>query len=852
MGYWENINERYPNDSSYVSGSGDLRGLPVRHHRMPTLDYLVSSLYSGNSNVGITQLPRLGIAATNVNIPADIQDKIKRWKIFYAKKNNTNSLVVGNDLLQFGVSPANDSNVQWGTGGNWYVQAEPGGSDTWVDFNFSAKNTIRGHALEFLDENLSITPTYARFAYKLRRTNINTQYTGFRSSGGKLTVTGQDRGSNTSAVVDFTVPGQTTRSGAGFIKRLDNFKYLPANSLFGKFKTQYTEGVFVADINNPSTDFSGIDFDIYRTNSGGQAPDPDPWFGPIGGGEDTMYMQYYRLLSDVHTSFTQQTLIPMEGNATPSETQTGTGTAFFVGGNVFLCYMSYLAAGPNNGNPDDNQTDPFEEGGRFWKAYIGYSTKNFNYRHQIPGDVSTYYHGKTDVRALFTPYVTTSAVNHRALFKLDAGVNKIEYNTDYNMMNEFFNGVIWNTEIINQTSFPNTIIWTPVQNEESKEYSWRSFLSGDRYVIPKNKGEIVNLQGIKNKDLLIHTEFALFKSRTDIRVAAEGENVFFKSTSIFDLPPEDLVPANGGYAGTQNRFSCVLTKAGYTFVDDLQGKAFLYDGTLQEISSNGMRMFFRDFMKIGSTDNQDNPFTQNGYTAVFDERNNRFITGKKYGSQSWTISYNPSNKTWVSYHDYIPDYLFSTVDNITYGIKDSRFYIQNIPTGTQKGRFYGATIYSSYIDQVSNQETGEDKEYTEISWVSESYPNLYVTGQPNNNLNYTNTFTHLTVRTPDRCTGRIPLSLNNNFDLLYTANIRNLNRTWYFNDFRDIALQTGFTQGFYSNYTIDPTKLNTNMEWYDRRKFVDKYLICRYEYDNITNNRLLFVEGDISYRYAQR
>ena len=85
-----------------------------------------------------------------------------------------------------------------------------------------------------------------------------------------------------------------------------------------------------------------------------------------------------------------------------------------------------------------------------------------------------------------------------------------------------------------------------------------------------------------------------------------------------------------------------------------------------------------------------------------------------------------------------------------------------------------------------------------------------------------------------------------------SSNLRNLNRTWYFNDIRDIATQTGFTLGFYEDFELDLTKLDTNTEWYDSRKFIDKYVTCRYEYNNTENKRLLFLESDIEYRNETR
>lgn len=860
MGYWENINEVYPNTTEFNgSASGhDVRGLGVRHHRFPTLSSLVTNYYSGDTTVGVTNLPRLGINVSNVNIPAELQGQIKRWKIFYAKKDTNNSLFMSDDLTQFSFHTETDSNIRWGTGGNWGISAESGGVNTWKSM-FTAyvhRDRLRAHCIA-VEDKAGFIPNYSTFAYKLKRSGLNYQYTGFGSTGGMLTLSGKniggvaaEVGKEASAVVDYTA--NTVRSSVGstgFTIKVNNTNFLPQNALNNNASTQYTEGVFDITLNEDPNTYSTLNLSTLYTNSTGQNCDNYQFNLVLDDGyEETFYQQYFRYLSDVHTSVFQQDLIPLESYSSASTSSLSN----VYGGNGFLCYQSYLSCGPLNANPNTTLGNPYEEGVRTWKAYVGYSNKNLNFRYQTIGDSSTYYHGKTDVRSLFTPYASSATVGHDILFKLDSSVNNLQYNTDYNQMNEFITGVIWSPTLIQETSFPNTVIYTPVQSEGSKEFTWRTFLSGDSYTIQKNKGDIVNLQGIANKELIIHTRYSIFRTRTDAKAGVDGENIFYKSANLFDLPPEELVPTPNGYGGTQNKMACVLTKAGYAYVDDLQGKVFLYNGQLEEISSNGLRQFFRDYMQINA-DNNDNPFNDYGYTISFDERFNRLLVAKKYDTLSWTISFNPLTKSWVSYHDWFPDYIFSTVEGFTYGIKNNEFFYMNRkPMTTTKGIYFDATTYPSFIDVVHNEEPYSDKEFVAANWITEVYPNGMTSGQVDTTLNYTTTCDYITFYTPQHCSGRIPLALVDDIDTLYTSNLRNLNRTWYFNGIRDIALTTGFLNTFYNNYTIDTTKLNTSMEWYDQRRFIDKYVTCRYEFSNLLNYRFLFLESNIQYKNATR
>lgn len=860
MGYWENEGENYPDDPTFVGAiAGDLRGLPVRHHRFPTAGYLVDTYYGGDAEVGITKLPNLLIQATNVNIPVEAQAQISRWKIFFAKKNLQDSLVLGSDLLHFDANPELDPDVQWSSGGNWETSFAGG-----ADFNDIDKDALRGHSLDLVLQQGAVTPVYALFNYKLRRYNLNTIYDGFRSDGGLITACGSFApltGDSlvTAAVIDYTVPSSTVRTALGnFFKRLDNFTYVPANALNGLVKTQHSEGIFHAEINSPGAAFVSIDTVLLDSaNSSNTAPTkPFKLLGggldPLGGKEDTMYLQYFNLLTSVHNSFGTQDLIPTRDYGAPSDTS----LLLIRGGDSFMCYMSYMTASPR-GSDLINDNARYTDGVRIWKAYIGYSRYNFNYRHEEAGNIPTFYHGKTDVRTLFSepifdyhpgdptvPILTGGGL--KSLVLTNQEINQIAYTEDYNRLNNFTVGVINHPSVLNQTDFPNTIIYSTVQNEESKEFSWSTFRAGDRFVTTKNRGDIINLQGFRNKQLIIHTEDSFFRTRTDIQVQADGENVFFQSANLFELPPEEPIP---GYAGTQHKFGCVMTKVGYIFPDDQQGKMFLYDGeNLQEISSNGMRNFFRDFMGVA----EDNPFTSNGYSIGYDESMNRVIVTKKNGDTSWTISYNPSKRSWVSYHDYIPDHLFILANSSLYSLKDSNFHLNNpIPDTIQKGQYYGATINPMYIDVVFNPDAQTVKQFIAISWLTESYPVLVTDGQQDMEYNYDNTYTHITVRSADHCTGRIPLVQIGGIDSQYDSNLRNVSRNWYFDGLRDVAIAPGFVNGFYSNFSINPAKLNTNMDWHDQRKFTDKYVICRFEYDNVVNNRLILLENKIDFRNAR-
>lgn len=854
MGFWENSTETYPNDASF----GSLAGQKVRHHRMPTTRYITQNLFSGDATWGVSRLSRLGIAVSNVIIPAPIQAKIARWRIFFAKKTQLNSLTLGDDLYQAAVTTSSSGVVKKSSAGNWNISAISNSTYPflgWGSVTTTAQTTVlRGHSPDLMASN--ILPDYVSLNFKMSvplgtftvngtgTSGLNDPYGGFGTLG-LLARTGAVYGDNVGVAIDYTTSLTTRTINNGF-RKLINPTYVPQMGKIDNFDNTNAEACLWSDISTLSVTTSTLNTASQDVTA------PTPFTGSLG--EETFHMTYCKVLGDVHSSFTVQDLVPTEGYGAPNET-----AANMQGGDGFMTWMSFMTASPRQ----YLEAEDARAGVRVWRAFIGYSRNNWNFRHQETGNIGSYYFCKTDPSNLFSPVpapnTVTAGGGPTCLYDLNVDeLNVLKYNQDYSLQNTNEVGVIWSPTLSDETSHPTLIIYSIVQNEEAVLSSWRVFPSGNRYTMPKHKGDLINLQAIDNRNLLIHHTYTLFRTRTDANMASDGENIYLRSNDLFAIVPEEVVTSTVGYGGTQNKFACVLTKVGYAFVDDLQGKVFLYNGeSLEEISSNGMRIFFRDNMGIANTSKgvfpaeqwPDNPWVYMGYTIMYDEYYNRLIVSKRHWvdisltDKSWTASFNPITKSWVSYHDYQPNYMFSLVNGKSYAIYNNKIYQMN--TGAPGTYLGNSTPFSWFVDVVQNPDPAQDKVFVAANWMTESYSSA---GVPD----YTDTFTHLTARSWDHATGRLDLSAFSEVDGLYQENIRNLNRVWYYNSLRDIVISSGFVGDFYSNYTLDPLKLNTNMSWFDQRRITDKFLILRLEYDNLSGNRVLLLDNNVKYRYASK
>jgi hypothetical protein len=481
-------------------------------------------------------------------------------------------------------------------------------------------------------------------------------------------------------------------------------------------------------------------------------------------------------------------------------------------------------------------------GPRIFRWYLGEARHNWNFRHEATPEIQERYAPKTDPRDFWSPRANN--INAESLLNLSTvQINKLSYNIDYDLKNEFTAAVIVEDIDDFTSSSPTTIIYSDVQRLGSNETSWRYFPSGNQHIQPRNRGPITNLQGYQNKDLIIHHRDSLFITQTNLTLSGDTTNVRLNSVDLFDIPPKEIVSNEEGYAGTQHPFSCKLTKVGYSFLDNSQGKIFLFNGSnLDEISAKGMRNFFRDNRLVPGPDN---PFTASGYTMAYDEKYNRLLVSMKQAGESpreWTASYNPSFESWVSFHDYTPDYMFPLINQKLLSLKnDNQFFVHNKGV---RSVYYDASIKPFLVDFVYNQQPELDKAFSVVQWESAVYDGSVQV--------YDKTLDYITVSSEDKCTGRreiIPIPNIVSFD---KSNTRNINQSYKYNQLDDIALSTGFIKDFYNNFDLDLTKLNPNMPWYQRRKLIDKFIVYRLEYTNPSGYKFLLLNQSAGFELSYR
>ena len=422
----------------------------------------------------------------------------------------------------------------------------------------------------------------------------------------------------------------------------------------------------------------------------------------------------------------------------------------------------------------------------------------------------------------------------------------IGYNRDYDASNNL-TALLPDDYKLKPVRFPYRVARSVIVPKEETELLWRVFLALDYYEMPRNRGVVWNLQGFNETNLLIHCTEMLYTTYSN-EVLKQGEvAVVLGSGDIFSRPPREIHTSDKGYAGTTSQFSAHINKVGYTFIDEKRGKVFILRVNqglqLTEISAQGLKDWYRDNLAI--EDNfvirDDNPYNGRGYTMQLDEEENRLLVTKIEGDNSFTRSYDIDSSRWVSFHDYKPNYYFFLNNNI-YTLGESSFYKMN--SSDKRGVYFpslqpleedGVTIkpFESYIDIVFNTGSSYNKVFYSFSWVSDVLD--------------TNDFplfndTISTIWTYNNYQSSIV------FDVARLRNARRTGGRWTFNEMLDIVSKDSRNnfQNFLKKTTehvdLDDTKINNNMSWFKKKRFIHNYITVRFTFNNKDNKKLALHE----------
>jgi hypothetical protein len=326
----------------------------------------------------------------------------------------------------------------------------------------------------------------------------------------------------------------------------------------------------------------------------------------IGNTEDNFFVTLKAIKDTLYKNFNTQALV------TTGVLQKVGAPVFVAKGDVFLAMHSVITYG--SFSYVAGQLNPWvgtpTEAYKVSRTYLVESTANLGSRYEVTGNIYSYWflsQGNLDF-----------ATNMNKAFD----PNQVGYNKELNAIPEVQAQIFFdNTKIVNR--FPHRIHRGGKIAREGAFRNWRKFLPLDYYDMPRNLGEISNLEGMDDR-LLIHLENALMVTQDKTKLESDLLSVTLGAGDIFQFTPQETISAKLGLAGSTHDIACYRTPFGYVFPDTKLGQLYVFKDGIKQLNG-GLNVFLREFLTVL----ENNPFVGNGITIGYDPEYNRILVTVK-------------------------------------------------------------------------------------------------------------------------------------------------------------------------------------------------------------------------------
>ena len=293
--------------------------------------------------------------------------------------------------------------------------------------------------------------------------------------------------------------------------------------------------------------------------------------------------------------------------------------------------------------------------------------------------------------------------------------------------------------------FPNRVIYSLPQDQQSTEDAWFLYLPLN---YTQYKSNINSIKAFARTGMFItfKNDSPIIYQGVDQLQLGSGNKVTLGDGGLFNQAPQNIVISENSYeyGSSQNKYGIISTPAGLYYISQNQGKIFTYSDGLTEISQTGLKWWFNYFLPYKLTEkfprypHTDNPVAGIGCQAIYDNKNSIVYFSKRdfavnpdydnddfiydevsntfkyknipvklgqapyFQDASWTISYDPKNRYWVSYHDWHPNLTLAS-KNTFLSVKGSTVW-KHDASYTDYCNFYGVPYpFEVEIPVISGQ-----------------------------------------------------------------------------------------------------------------------------------------------------
>lgn len=338
----------------------------------------------------------------------------------------------------------------------------------------------------------------------------------------------------------------------------------------------------------------------------------------------------------------------------------------------------------------------------------------------VESDYNPEYREKTD-----HPYYSKHNTDIKSIFRSD----HLEFPEEFKISRVYSD--IYTTELYLQQQREDfdPLNPIPVLQPNSVVYSLPSFnlqnVDNWQYFLPANffsfrESDFGVLTGIHKLDqdrliFLFSKSSPYISMGRDILELKSGREVTIGDGGLFAQDPREIMPTDNNYGACNSRYAFSNTHLGRFYPSERQGRILNFTESLDDISRQGVSYWCKNYMPIflykyfPTYPQVENPVSGVGYLTAFDSFNETVYICKRdfspkreyindisytlagftykgesiklrdpqyFNDISWTLSYSPGDKGFISWHDWHPDWVIQT-DNHFMTVKDNIIYKHN-------------------------------------------------------------------------------------------------------------------------------------------------------------------------------
>jgi len=529
MGYWENEDETYPNDSEIW---GNLAGENVRHHHFPEIKDF--PLYDQNQ---FTQnnIQVLGFRLTNIPLPENIKEQVTGYKIYYAKRTVENKRILDQSV-----------NIESRVLNNFFRASFINDGDNKENGTVD-RNVFHFHPFHSLRTRQSIGQiTHLKAAAKCIDNTSTLNPTGpFEIEDTYLI------NIDSNAVIENDK--LKTVEGISYIDSTieDNNINLSAQGFNRNMNNRLGESKIIAKIDSP---YDGLNYEYANSN-----------------GTAYYLTDLFSYKENVYNSFDNQILESTNYIHTDLESLDSNdiyGGDTFVNLYVYRVNKRYNVSGVNvsyaniiNLLCESSDNISYRRvGENAWEGFYPHFTKSSLGALGWRDGVAYYFDSSSEVD----------------VWTVD---NYFFYNEDYSKTNDIRFPPLKEKEDKEPEKYPSRVI----RSRESTSGLTRMFLPEDYIDLTTKRGELVKLTTYNNI-LIPHMERSLIRTKGREELQVGDIKAFLGSGDIFSTKPEELIYSEDGFGGIEKKEHSLSTPYGYAFYDKDAHKMFLINNEgLQDI-----------------------------------------------------------------------------------------------------------------------------------------------------------------------------------------------------------------------------------------------------------------------------